>query len=450
MPGLNWIGNRLKRFRNRQLFVLEAVSWTYAALIREWDVCRRLLDEESVRCGSIVAVIGDHGPRSLAMMLALMERNCVLVPLSADTPECLEDRLETAEVGLVIHVMDCGYPLERRSTTLTHPLIREFRATEEAGLVLFSSGSSGTPKASLLSFNALLARYESAAEKPMRSLAFLKLDHIGGINTVFAIMLLGGTLVHIQNRSPQAVCEAIARHKVEVLPTTPTFLNMMLLSGLHRDHDLGSLKMITYGTEAMPQSTLIAVNKDFPHINLKQTYGLTELGILATQSPDQGSTWMKIRGDCETDIRDGILWLRTPTAMMGYLNAPSPFDENGWYNTSDQVEVKGDLIRVLGRKSEIINVGGEKVFPTEIEDVILTMPGVLDVCVRGAKNPVTGHVAVAEIRFQDDIKLSDLRRKVHAWCAPHLERHKIPAIVRLAKGPMINHRLKKQRKGGLK
>ncbi len=76
---------------------------------------------------------------------------------------------------------------------------------------------------------------------------------------------------------------------------------------------------------------------------------------------------------------------RSESAMLGYLNAPSPFDEDGWYDTGDQVETDGEYIRILGRKSEIINVGGEKVFPAEVESVFLEIPNVRDVLITAEK-----------------------------------------------------------------
>ena len=91
-------------------------------------------------------------------------------------------------------------------------------------------------------------------------------------------------------------CSIIEKHRVALLPTTPTFLNMVLVSGAWQEHDLSSLEVITYGTEPMPTSTLEGLNRIFPRITLKQTYGLTELGIFSTKSKNSASTWMKALG----------------------------------------------------------------------------------------------------------------------------------------------------------
>ncbi len=106
---------------------------------------------------------------------------------------------------------------------------------------------------------------------------------------------------------------------------------------------------------------------------------------------------MRVGGEgYETKIVDGRLWIRAKSAMLGYLNAPSPFDADGFFDTGDLVEVDGEWLRILGRKSEIINVGGNKVFPMEVENALLELDNVEDVAVRGEPNPLTGQVVVAD------------------------------------------------------
>ena len=231
-----------------------------------------------------------------------------------------------------------------RAPSGDHPLLEEFRNSGHSGLILLSSGSTGQIKASLHSFPRLLANYQRRRTSPYRTLAFLMLDHIGGINTLFHILCSGGTVVTPAGRTPEAICEAIQRHRVQLLPTTPTFLRMLLISEAYKKYDLGSLELITYGTEPMPPATLESLHAALPGVRLKQTYGLTEVGILPTKSESNDSLWLAVGGEgYETKIVDGVLWIRTQTAMIGYLNAPSPFDADGWFNTGDMVEQRGEL-----------------------------------------------------------------------------------------------------------
>ena len=97
--------------------------------------------------------------------------------------------------------------------------------------------------------------------------------------------------------------------------------------------------------------------------------------------------------------------------MLGYLNAPSPFDPDGWYNTQDAVEVDGPYIRVLGRTTELINVGGQKVYPSEVERALLELDNVREVTVWGEASPVTGQVVAARVTLVRAEDLSSLERK---------------------------------------
>jgi long-chain acyl-CoA synthetase len=110
---------------------------------------------------------------------------------------------------------------------------------------------------------------------------------IGGVNTLLAALSNGSTIVTVGNRNPEEVCELIERYQVDLLPTSPTFLNLLIISEAWSRFDLSSLKRITYGTEVMPESTLKRLNEIFPQVQLQQTYGLSELGIL--QSKSKGS-----------------------------------------------------------------------------------------------------------------------------------------------------------------
>ena len=98
----------------------------------------------------------------------------------------------------------------------------------------------------------------------------------------------------------------IERYKVELLPTSPTFLNLILISEEYKNYDLSSLKIITYGTEPMPETTLGRLNKIFPKIKFTQTYGLSEVGILRSKSKVQ-FLWVKIGEDYKTRVVDGML-----------------------------------------------------------------------------------------------------------------------------------------------
>src|SRR5262249_7446361 len=272
-----------------------------------------------------------------------------------------EEFIEIAQADMVIDVGDDNkVDLRQRSEFSRHPLLAELAARQHPGLILFSSGSTGKSKAILHDLVPMLAKYLSP-RPANRIVCFLLLDHIGGVNTMFHTLSHGGTVIPVADRTPAAVCKTIERHRAEILPTSPSFLNLLLLSGAYRDYDLSSLRIVTYGTELMPATTLSRLREALPGVDLRQTYGLSEVGILQSKSRPDGSLWLKVGGKgYETKVVDGVLWIRAESAMMGYLNAPPAIDEEGWFNTNDVVEQDGEWLRFLGRRSEIINVGGVK------------------------------------------------------------------------------------------
>src|SRR5690606_2701113 len=137
---------------------------------------------------------------------------------------------QIAEVEAVVRV-DAA---DRVSTEVTgveaqHELLRQLKDWAHPGLILFSSGATGEPKAVVHDFTRLLERYKQQRHQ-LRTLNFLLFDHIAGLNTLFYAIANASCVVTVQDRSPDAVCAAIEKYRVQLLPTSPTFLNLLLLS----------------------------------------------------------------------------------------------------------------------------------------------------------------------------------------------------------------------------
>jgi acyl-coenzyme A synthetase/AMP-(fatty) acid ligase len=219
------------------------------------------------------------------------------------------------------------------------------------------------------------------------------------------------------------------------------------LSGAHRRHDLSSLRLIAYGTEPMPASVLARLGEALPEATLLQTYGLSELGVLRTRSRE-GTLWVQFTGEgYETQIRDGVLWVRTPASMLGYLNAPDRFDADGWFCTEDAVEVDGDYMRILGRTTDLINVGGRKVYPAEVEEVLMDLPNVRDAAVFGRANALVGQIVAARINPIAPEPLDEFKRRMRQFCKDRLPSYKIPVHVEFTDENQFGARLKKMRGG---
>jgi acyl-CoA synthetase (AMP-forming)/AMP-acid ligase II len=374
-------------------------------------------------------LIGDHGPASTAWLIALAEAGHFVAPLSGNAAE-YPGKLALINAQWVIATSDSAWELlPRVDEPSVHPLFAQLRGQGAAGLVLFSSGTGGTPKAMVQDFSKLLASYESRHENDLVMLALLGFDHIGGLNTLFNSLAAGSLLVIPASRSPADVASAVARHRVAVLPASPTFLNLLLAAGV--TSELASLRVITYGTEPMPESLLQRLKAAFPRVRFIQTFGTSETGITRTSSPEAGSTFLRFDDpDLEWKVIDDELWLRSRTQIAGYLNASNErFTADGWFRTGDKVEQgPGGTLRILGRLGEMINVGGEKLMPAEVESVVLAVPGVADCRVRGEPHPLTGQtVAVDVVANVPDQEA--LRSAIRAACRERLARHKIPTRV---------------------
>ena len=424
--------------------------YRYADVLAELDRWRRRLVGAGLSGGRVVSLEGEYGIASIAAFLALIEAGHVAVPLSADSASQHDSFHEIAATEWRVR-LDAGasaagalLPTGREAR---HPLYDALRDRHHPGLVLFSSGSTGRPKAAVHDLNLLLAKYE-VPRRAYRTLVFLLLDHIGGVNTLFYTLSNAGAVVTAQ-RNPASVCEAIERHAVELLPTSPTFLNFLLLSSEHQKRDLSSLKLVTYGTEPMPLSTLQRLRDALPHVRVQQTYGLTELGILRSQSRAPDSLWVKVGGeDFETKVVDGRLWIRARCAMLGYLNAPTPVDAEGFFDTGDVVEVDGEWLRFLGRDSDIINVGGSKVYPAEVESVLLQMHNVADAVVVGEPHALMGRIVTATVRLIEAEPLDAFKLRMRRFLGEQLPAFKLPARVRLTTEPLHSARFKRARGAG--
>jgi acyl-CoA synthetase (AMP-forming)/AMP-acid ligase II len=445
---LDWLVDRFRSAPEQAAFIHEDRRVTYRALVEQVAAFEDWLNMQGVRAGERVVILGDYTPEAFCLVLALARHGNVVIPLTRES---------VVELSTALSISGCEWIFEfapgAAEPTLTphrvetdNALMREFVASGAAGLVFFSSGSTGKPKGILHDLERVASKFLQPRAAVV-AIPFLMFDHFGGFNTILAITSSLGTVVSVADRSVARVCGAIEKYKVSLLPTTPSFLNLMMAAKAHESFNLGSLQRITYGTEVMPQATLDRLAKALPQAVLQQTYGLSEVGVLASKSRDDGSLWMKIGGNAfQTKVVDGILWIKSEFSMVGYLNAPSGFDAEGWFNTQDRVEVDGDYFRILGRVTDLINVGGQKVYPAEIEEVIMGLPNIVDVAVYGESNPLLGQIIVARVALAEPEAADALKARIRQACKAHLAAFKVPTKVLVSEDALHTARYKKSRK----
>jgi long-chain acyl-CoA synthetase len=428
-----------------ECLVAQGVAYSYGDLQECYERWQQKLTQRGILPGSVVGLCTDYSFDAIGLFLALLAQRYIvaLIPPSAIDEQCY---LTEGQIESWFHFQDdgswewkpCGYDAN-------HTLIQQLRRENASGFLLFSSGSTGKPKAVLHSLERFLSKYDTPG-KPLRTLGFLLFDHIAGIDTLFYTLSCGGVLVLTDSRDPMTVCTLMQEHRVEVLPASPTFLHFLCISGVHENFDLSSLHIITYGSEPMNQTTLNRLAALFPQAKIIQKYGTSEFGSPRALSQGNDSLWLKLKTDeLAAKIIDNILWIKTETAMLGYLNEPSPFDDDGWLCTGDLVEQDGEWIRIRGRQSDVITVGGEKVYPQEVENAILELDFVQDAMVKGESHPLTGQIVTAKINLCASLDEKKVYKKIRQHCRKRLAPYKLPVKIDVIGDELSTIRQKKIR-----
>jgi len=402
--------------------------------------------------GASVAILGDYSLEAISSLLWLLENRNVIVPIAGSARPEIAEKCREAYCDFLLDTLsepDCMHLQRLDSLGGTHGLIEKLRQSKSAGLVLFSSGSAGKPKAMIHDLTNLARIYAERKPRNVSMIVFLMFDHIGGINTLFNSLASGAFMVAPMTRDAEEIASLIQNHKVSILPTSPTFLNLLLIAEAPKRFDLSSLKIITYGTEPMPESLLLKLREFFPKVKFLQTFGTSETGITRTESKSSGSLFMKLDDpNIEHKIIDGELWLRSKTQILGYLNhSMDCFTSDGWFRTGDKVVTDSEgFVSVIGRSSEMINVGGEKVAPSEVESTIMEVGCVADCVVYGRPSPVTGQIVAADIVLSREANQTAAKQKIRKYCASKLARYKIPVKIRFTHSPLYQSRYKKRRR----
>jgi len=449
MQSITAVITRMRQGQEAPALFWNKTEYSYSEFCAMIDAWAERLPSLGVGTGQVVGVLGEFSPQICALFYALMQAQAILVPFSFAAEPEMQAFLDLAGVEVLFRFdAEDHWTLTTLPNPVPSDLVTTFKARGNAGLIVFTSGSTGKPKGILHDCDAVMRKFVTMRDG-WRTVLFLMIDHFGGFNTLLSTFAYHGTAVCVSQRTPEVVCQVIEQSGATLLPTTPTFLNLLIASGSYKTANLSTIKMISYGTELMPEATLTKVLTIFPNAQVKQTYGLSELGVLRSKSENDGSVWVKVGGSgFEIKVIDNILWVRSEANMVGYLNAPSPFDAEGWMCTGDQVELKGEYIRFLGRKSEIINVGGQKVFPVEVETVLLQDPNVREATVYGVKHPLMGQVAHARVSLHEVEGAETLTDRLRQLCLGQLARFKVPVrFIIVDEDSQHGARFKKLRQG---
>ena len=404
--------------------------------------------KDKIKSGEVVAILADYSFVSIALFFALYENKNIIAPITSTSQKEIDGKVKESFSTKIINLENENLVITNIKSEASHKIINDLQTSKCAGLILFSSGSTGAPKAMIHNLDTLVDSYGDKKQKQINMLVFLMFDHIGGINTMLNILSMNATMIIPQNRNADDICQLIEEYKIAVLPSSPTFLNLILINRSYEKYDLSSLRMITYGTETMPEGLLNRLKAVFSKVKFLQTFGTSETGIAATSSKSSSSTFMKIDDEnLEYKIVDNELWLRSKTQILGYLNrSMESFTNDGWFKTGDLVELDNEgFIKIIGRNKEIINVGGQKVLPSEVESVLLGMDEIEDCLVYGEQNAITGQSVSCDVVLKHGIDDSGFKILVRKFCKDKLDNFKIPTRVNVVQKTEFTERFKKSR-----
>jgi O-succinylbenzoic acid--CoA ligase len=327
---------------------------------------------------------------------------------------------------------------------------------EDPLAILFTSGSSGSPKGVELSRRAFAAAAAASAENlgwvpADRWLLCMPIAHVGGLSVVLRCLAARATVVLSPwTGSIPEVLADVARHRVTLLSVVPTMLARVLEEGPPRpfpDH----VRAVLLGGDAASAPLLeAAAARSVPVVT---TYGMTEAcSQVATLSPSERASAESGVGrplpGTEVRIVDGEIQVRSRTLLTRYLPVakwPSPFLEGGWFPTRDlgHLDAEGRL-HVTGRKSDLIITGGENVDPREVEGVLLRCAGVRAACVFGVRDERWGEIVGAAL-VTDEASPPALDA-LAAYVKRELAAHKRPRLVAFCKDLVLNGTGKLDRK----
>jgi acyl-coenzyme A synthetase/AMP-(fatty) acid ligase len=432
----------IKKYRG--ISIIDSNStYSFSDLDNQIDKYAVSLKHEIIENENIL-ICSDYNFFSISLLIYLSSLKVNIIPVVKTTKKEIDTKILESRPSKVIYLNSKGEisvyrpKVVKENTKIIVP-------KNSTGLILFSSGTTGKPKVMVQNLTKLISSINvPKKQKSLVFLIFLMFDHIGGINTLLRCLISGSPIVVPTDRKPSTIIKLIEKYKINVLPTSPTFLNLLLLDDEFNNESFKSLKLITYGTERMPEILLKKIHKIFPRIKLMQTFGTSETGIIKTQSKSSNSLLFKIVDDDNNyKVIDGELYLKSKNSVDGYENQESDnFLENGWYKTGDLVEeFDNGYIKIIGRKNNIINVGGLKVFPSEVENIINEIDGIIDSTVYGEANNITGNIVCARINTHLE-HTTTLKNKIKKYCKMHLDKYKIPVRIKFSKLE-INSRGKK-------
>lgn len=451
-------------------------QWTYVELWQQVQSGAASLAGRGVLPNQRIGLLALNQVDWVVGFFAILLRQAVVVPLNTRlTKEELNRILSASGCARLLGdatlhpeglVMPCEPILQPLAQVET--LVSPTAHAEKLAVLVYTSGTTGAPKGVQLSHDNLLADAMANAQVIEASaddvfLTISPLFHVFGMtNMMLTAFLSGARLVLLPKFDPQKALDAVQQYGVTFLAAVPTMYHRML--PLARAAAYPSVRVCHSGAAPMPVSMIAELERVF-EAPVQEGYGQSEATSIMTSNPlrgvrKPGSIGLPIPG-LTLEVVDeagqkvppgtvGELRAHGPTVMLGYDNAPELTAQrilDGWLYTQDRVYQDEDgYLFWVGRQDDQINVGGSKLYPKTVEEILRTHPAVADCAVKGVPHEDLGQVVAAYVVLHPEKTLG--LDEIHAFCKPHLARYAWPQQLHLvdqipqgASGKVLRHLL---------
>ena len=367
--------------------------------------------------GEVVVFRSSQTVDFLVTYFAIHLAGSVAAPLERNTPEPLFQEISTSLVGSAL--------------------------PPDSADILYTTGTTGRSRGVIISHRTIIADAENliAGQGFSRDLLFIingPLNHIGSLSKIFPVVLLGATLYILDGmRDLNAFFDALDYPATKIATFfVPATIRMLLQFGADRLATYADkLDFIESGAAPLAHADMLRLCELLPHTRLYNTYASTETGIIATYNFNDGRCLQGCLGRPMPHSRivitnDGLISCQGDTLMTGYVNDPELTatilrDDTIFTSDIGHIDDEG-MLRLEGRQGDVINVGGYKVAPTEVEDAALSLPQVKDCICISVEHPVMGHALKLLVVVADGYPF-DKRQIAHAL-KERLETYKVPLL----------------------
>ncbi len=466
----NWLSQRAIQKKNAIALIFksginsESEHWTYSQLKADVNQWVDYLQALGIKAGDRIGLLLTNHPRYIMIVHALVKCEAIAVFLNIRlTTEELRWQIENSQAKYLLCDELTKSTVNNLNKQIDHLIISEISSfsllnfqlngckpcsesidLENTQGIFYTSGTTGKPKAVPLTYSnhfhsAIASALNIGIEPNDNWLLCMPLFHVGGLAIAWRSVINGTKITLLPKFDEQEVLDAIAIEKVTMISLVPTMLSRLLEHAQWQN--LQKLRAILLGgAPASPELIRQCLQLNLP---ISPTYGMTETASqITTLSPYEvatkiGSSGLPLFGnklwivdDNQEDIAVGAIGqilVQGASVMNGYLNQPENNIQDGWLHTGDLGYLDRDgYLYVVSRRSDLIISGGENIYPSEIESILLTHPAILEACVVGISDREWGGIVVAVIVTEAQLSLTEIR----GFCEQKsLARYKLPKSI---------------------